>query len=303
MRCFTTIGIIALLSLAGCASDDLGEGSSRLFATEDCTLRGTGALAAGDAFGGEVVGTAVDGATGNWSHTSDSSIVLEPWWIMCRINGVFVADVGGSAVVNGVRGYGFRMFVQDYDYVSADAPIVETTETGENTGTTAIQSVSASRSYDPSGWEDGSIDTGEHAVVVIPSELPVTAGRAGDYWALVRFERTDYSDVVTCRYRGAGDSYEFVRCNGEFEGTPEVTANDYVDVTWMTLHVQNGDRRAGATTVSVDFNVTTFGEPEPEPEPTPSTHDYYRLSVFEDATRVFHREGELVSGDLELLQN
>jgi hypothetical protein len=292
MRRWFKLGSLMIVTLYGCVSDDPGtadpsehaSGSAALFSTPECTLRGAGTLATGDIIGGEIIGEPF-GASGVWSHAiGGTTYTLNPAWILCRINGIFVADVGGTALVNGERGYSFRMFVQDYDYVPPDppAPVRET------------QTVAATRTYSPASWQDGVLETGEHARVVLPVELAVIAGSAGRQSATLMFAHHPSGEEVSCRYRGAMTGYVFDSCASK--GKLGFAPGDSVEVSSMVVHVDRGDRRAGPTTVSVDFDVTRFPA---APDDLP--RDYYRFQVFQNADLIYKVEGQLATGGLVLI--
>lgn len=299
--------MIVLLGVA-CTADpgDVGAGTGELVVTDRCEVAGFGTLPVGDFLAGTVRGGDT-GATGSWAHVADRDVVIaDPDWIFCRINGSVQGDFGGTARINRRSGYTYRVHVQD---VGDPGPPTLTP------GTPSIQTVSATRRYRPTRWEDGSLTIEDRALVTIPSELPVTVGNAGNQWAWITFRRSETFDTVVCRYRGgahnpnpctpedltAGESYVFDRCTGELEGTPEVEAGDVVDVRSMTVHVQTGahflpTRDAAQTTITVDFEVTPL---------VPETRrDFYRIAVWEDATgtQVLFREGELAIGNLRILR-
>ncbi len=367
---------ILVLSLSACAADATGTSSGALVVTDQCTVSGSGALDTGDTMSGEATG-GTSGATGSWTHNGgDGQVVLGTAdWILCRINGATLGDFGGAATLDGSDGYTFRVSVQDFGERSVQW----------DHGTPEVQTVSATRYYRPTSWEDGSVSIDARSLVTIPSELPVTVGGSARGWASLTFSLSETSETVTCRYRGnavehgdegchgddddgaeGGDLYVFDSCvtddndgdedggidegrdddgaideghdgddhrDGDHDdgdhhhddgddhhddgdhhhddggagdsddstdddsGMTVVTAGDEVDVTSMTLHVQNGDsrlpsRRDAQTTVAVDLNVTPLIRVE-------SNSDYYRISVWDDATseQVYLREGFLSSGD------
>lgn len=295
-----------VLLVTACSPDGAGLTSDALVVTDRCEIAGTGALDTGDAMSGDVHGGDL-GASGEWTHTGDGRVVLTtPEWILCRINGATLGDFGGHATLDGSSGYTFRVQVQDF----GDRRVQW------DHGTPEVQTVSATRTYSPSRWDDGALAIDGRALVTIPSEIPVTVGGASNQWTWLTFQLSETSEVVTCRYRGdaapphrcgadweGGDRYVLQRCtvddDDESDDATEtvVSAGDEVDVEWMTLHVHSGDhrlpdRRHAQTTVSVDLDVTPLVRVE-------SDTDYYRMAVWEEATgaEVYVREGFIASGD------
>ncbi|HEY8535566.1 MAG TPA: hypothetical protein VIL25_03920, partial [Vicinamibacterales bacterium] len=227
----------------GACTYELGDGASdELIETPNCDVSGLGMLPDGDVFAGSVHGSDSSGS-GSWVHIVEHDVIqASPTFVFCRINGAVQADFAGEARVNGRTGYEFRVHVED----------VGDPEPGRLTpGTPEIQTVSATRYYRPTRWEDGTLRIDERALVTIPHELPVTVGNAGNMWAWITIERSETFDTVVCRYRGgassplpcdpadlaAGSRYVFDRCTGELPGTDEVEAGDTVDVRSLTLHV------------------------------------------------------------------
>lgn len=292
--------------LSACAFETPGQAEAELVVTDRCVIDGIGLLAPdGDYFTGEARGSDT-GALGNWLHIGPdgTSVFGQAEFILCRLNGALLGDFGGRAAFNLQPGYTFRVAVHDNGPPEA-AEFVS--------GTPSVETVRASRSYRPSRWVDGHLPIEEERTrVVIPSELPVTVGNAGNQWAEITFERSETHDVVTCRYRGdarrpnprrprgwvGGERYVFERCTGP--GGGGLAAGDEVDVGWLSLHVQSGDHMScddPETEVAVDFHVT--------PQLLRVTRpDHYRIGVWDDATgeRVYIRDGDVATGDIELIQ-
>lgn len=294
-----------ILVLAGC-TQELADGTTGALGTPttQCEVDGSGELAGGHLFFGHVTGTTA-GTTGSWTHDTGFELVLgSADWISCRINGVVIADFGGTASIDGASGYAYRVQVQDFGTSGPTSLVL---------GPPEIQTVSATRRYRPTRWEDGSVAITDRAVVTIPGELPVTVGNAGNMWAWITFQRTDVGDTVRCRYRGgahnpvpctpedlaAGERYHFHDCDSDVEGPLSLAPGDSVDVTSMTLHVHTGahslpSRDAAETTVTVDFEVATLTEEAP-------ASDIYRIWVYDPASPtppVISASGELSSGDV-----
>lgn len=309
MRGWLSTSMILALSMSpvvlGCTQEIAGGSTGALGTpTAQCEVDGAGELPGGHVFFGHVTGTTA-GTTGSWTHETGSEIVLgSADWISCRINGVVIADFGGAASIDGAPGYAYRVQVQDFGGPGSSGLVL---------GPPEIQTVSATRRYRPTRWEDGAVAIADRAVVTLPAELPVTVGNAGNMWAWIAFERTDVGDTVRCRYRGgahtpvpctpedlaAGESYVFHDCDSDVEGPLSIAPGDSVDVTSMTLHVHTGahslpSRHEAQTTVTVDFEVATLTEEEP-------ASDIYRIWVFDPASPsppVISAGGELSSGDV-----
>lgn len=309
---FTPIFAASLASLlVGCLPDEGVEsatsGLGTPVITDRCDVWGNGQLATGDLVAGRAHGED-SGATGGWAHVGvEGDVVLgDAEWVLCQINGALLGDFGGPARLNGMSGYTFSVHVQDFgDPLPAE--IIP--------GTPEVRTVSATRWYRPTRWDDGDVVTDERALVTIPEELPVTVGNAGNQWAWLTFERSESGDTVVCRYRGqahnpnpcspddlaGGMSYVLERCTCERDD--DVEAGDVVDVTSMTLRVQSGaqflpSRRHPQTTVTVDFDVTPVTLSDPE-------RDFYRISVRDEVTdeQVYARHGDVDIGNLHVVQH
>lgn len=294
-RRIALFGLFVLLS--GCALDS-GASTGGLVITDRCEVTGSGTLPSGDSLAGSVVGGDV-GATGSWTHVSlaDGTILATPDWILCRINGSTLADFGGSATIDGVSGFTYRVSVQDRGVRG------EPTLTA---GARTIETLSASVDYRPTTFTDGSLTIGDATRLTIPAALPVTEGAPGTGWAVLTILEEGASESVRCRYRGngssarGGDRYEFRHCVGD--GTT-LAPGDEVDATSATLRVQSGDSHSDGcrsrTVVMVDL------ETEPLTWIIPRG-DFYRIAVFDSRDpaepRIILSEGDLDSGDLTVTQ-
>lgn len=301
----TRLGMLAVLLIgSGCAYEmEPAEGAEQaLTVTDRCEIEGFALLDGGDLVIGRARGgdSAVDG---RWLHLGDGHVMTaDPQRITCRLNGRTIGELDGEAQLDGTPGYTFRVFIEDHGE-PGPPPVVE--------GTPEVRTLTATRTYRPSRWEDDGIE--ERARVTIPAQLPVTVGNAGNQWAWLTFQRHGTFDVVVCRYRGgaptpvprtpadlaAGERYHLQRCTGEWHGTDPVDAGSVVDARWLRLHVQTGAHfepsfRGARTTVEVDLDVTPFVELEP-------LRDRYRMEVRDAAgTRVYARNGEVAVGDLRV---
>ncbi len=244
----------------------------------NCGIFGEGVLENGDYVIGDIDGTANSGF-GSWFHELDTAtfFFLSPDTVSCRINGVAIARSEGR--VSGAGGVTYTLEVEDYALG----------------GATPSQTLSASRDYSPSAWDDGVlVVNGGQAAVTIPATIEVTSGGSGSQWVYVTLDRTIEGDQVTCRYRGnaegsgdPGDAYELARCTGEDDGTADVEAGDVVHVSSLTVHVQGGCGSCGSTEVEVDIEVAN------------DVSDFYVL-IFEDAAGnpILDRRGFFVSGGI-----
>ncbi|HMB58296.1 MAG TPA: hypothetical protein VKN35_00160 [Xanthomonadales bacterium] len=105
----------------------------------------------------------------------------------------------------------------------------------------------------PIEWEDGSLDG--PSFLIIPDELPVTAGSAANQWATLSFRLTDSGEDVVCRYRGTGetaldesDTYQLRFCVGSGR---TLTGGQEVEVGQINLHLSGGSP-VGYTQVSLE---------------------------------------------------
>lgn len=296
--------VLITLLLSGCAFEGASDSQANL-AGIPCEVSGLGLDAHGEFFVGHV-SNAGGTAEGNWLHLGDSVVIgagpLD--MLLCWMNGTMAAEIQGPAYFNGAAGYTYRISTR----------MGYRPEPGLVEGPAEVQTVTSTRRYRPTRWEEGEVTIEEQARVTIPAELPVTVGNAGNQWAWLTFQRADEWDLVTCRYRGgaskpnpqnpsdiaAGEAYYFERCTG-LRGE-SIEPGDRVDVRWMKLHVQSGahffpSRHDAQTTVSVDLEVTPLIRLEAQP-------DLYGIGVWDDATgeRVYFRDGFLRSGSIEIRQ-
>jgi hypothetical protein len=307
--------VVSSAALAGCVGEDPDSDTSALIVTGHCRVGGSGAVASGATFTGDVHDVGGTPA-GSWNHTDSSGVLVgTPTSLVCRINGATLADVTGSGSWNGTAGYTYNLHVQDRGNASSpsrvpSAPVTET--------------LVASRVYSPSEWNDGALSFADGALVAVPASLPVTEGNAGNQWARLTFVDHDTGEPTRCSYRGgasranptsaadiaSGLSYEWARCetcaydaSGEcvWETDPTIVIGTTLDVDSMELHVQHGSSRFptcddARTTVSLGITVHPFVITVPLP-------DYYRLSVFDPSgALVLFRDGDLTSGDLSIAQ-
>ena len=194
---------------------------------------------------GDVQGTAIN-AFGSWFHESVFEegyifFTLSPDYVSCRINGVQIARSGGRVSdTNLAAGSGLHYVLE-----------VEDQEPHQYWFTALIE---ASRNADRERveWEDGSLEG--PLVLIIPHELPVTEGSAGNQWATLSFLPTDSDTEVRCRYRGTGataldpsDRYLLESCVGA--GRTLIGGTE-VEVEQVSLHL-DGSFPNARTTVSL----------------------------------------------------
>jgi hypothetical protein len=125
--------------------------------------------------------------------------------------------------------------------------------------------VEGSRSYCPPGRDDGMVTPAYPGSFAIPAELPVIGGNAGNGYAALAFRRPAASTEIRCRYRGGasrahptspadvarGLRYHLQSC------TDGGRAGDVVQADRVSLRIESGDSRRGATRVRVQVDVAT----------------------------------------------
>jgi len=149
-----------------------------------------------------------------------------------------------------------------------DAPEEETALLGRDLtsqgATCRSASLTASKEYRPTHFIEGTQAFAPAFDFAIPDRIPVTAGRAGGHDNRVRLRITSGSRVDTCVYTGAhhGSRYDFASCHsGRTPGA--VLLADRLD-----LHVVDGDKHAGTTTVTLDAGeAPPCNGPPPPPPP------------------------------------
>jgi len=268
---------------------------AELIEPETCRISGSAALDGSDSVVGDISGTALVG-DGSWIHETPSGDVIEliPTDVTCRLNGVAIGDSHGLALVNGSTGYTYSLQVEDYDNHEPDVS----------------QALVATRTYDPDSYTDGELVLpGDAGTITIPAELQVS-GAASNGTARITFERAYDGREVTCVYRASnrgggggwggghhgngglclGDStYRLSHCSCE-RGAARTEAGTEVDVSSLTLHVDDGCSRCGTATVSVDMTAA---------HPAPVSADYYILQVSDDTGAVaYDQRGYVASGEL-----
>lgn len=238
------------LVLAVCIATTHVAQSGEPFEPTECRLSGSASLTDRESgtvhvVVGDIQGTATTGF-GSWFHEVQTDpaqpyFLLSPENVTCRINGVHIADSQG-VVIESDPGYGsdLRYFIQVEDHAPRQRWRTVQIEASRNADHEAVE------------WTDGSLDG--PVFLIIPHELPVTEGSAGNQWATLSFLSTDSGDEVTCRYRGTGasaldpsDRYVLEACVGHGRMLVE---GEEIEVEQVVLHV-DGASPGSRTTVSL----------------------------------------------------
>jgi hypothetical protein len=303
------------LSFAGgCTGDlddtsDLGaSGGALMVESNHCRVEGFGELSDGVSMFGEIHdegGVPV----GSWTHTTaeDDEFIGSPATLACRLNGSRVADVSGTGTWNGVPGHYF--ILEALDRRNPSHPVIVP-------GPTESRNLSATRTYSPSRWTDGSLSYPLGAQVVIPASMPVTVGNAGNQWTWLTLTESGSGETIRCKYRGGaskanptsrrdierGETVTLDQCQRAGSRDRWITdaalvAGAELEVTEVELHVQNGSSRFPScrdaqTTVSVNIEVTPNVQVN-------APADEYIFRVYDPSGVLVHSaDGELATGDL-----
>lgn len=238
------------LVLAVCIATTHVAQSGEPFEPTECRISGSASMTdqqsgADHVIVGDIQGTATTGA-GSWLHEIQTDpaqpfFLLSPENVTCRINGVHIGDSQG-VVIDSDPGYGseLRYFLQVEDHAPRQRWRTVQIEASRNADHEAVE------------WNDGSLDG--PVFLIIPDELPVTEGSAGNQWATLSFLPTDTGDEVTCRYRGTGataldpsDRYVLESCVGPGR---ILLGGTEIEVEQVVLHV-DGAAPGSRTTVSL----------------------------------------------------
>lgn len=254
------------LVLAVCIATTHVAQSEEPFEPTVCRISGSASmtdrdLGAGHFAIGDIQGTATTGV-GSWLHEIQTDpaqpfFLLRPDHVTCRINGVQIGDSQGD-VIDSDAGYGsdLRYFLQVEDHSARQRWRTVQIEASRNADHEAVE------------WSDGSLDG--PVFLIIPHELPVTEGSAGNQWATLSFLLTDTGEEATCRYRGTGataldpsDRYVLEACVGPGR---MLLGGMEIEVEQVVLHVDSASP-GSRTTISLPASI---GETEP---------DYYVLHI------------------------
>ena len=241
----------------------------------NCRMSGTASLIGldfekGPFVIGDIFGTASNGA-GSWFHefgdNSEYFFSLSPDNVTCRINGIQIGTSSGTVSDRG-QGYG-----------SASRYVLQIEDQPPQLHWFTVD-IEASRDagLNPVEWQDGSI--GDPVLLIIPDEIPVTAGSAGNQWATLSFVPVDTGVEVTCRYRGTGatalepsDLYRLDACVGAGR---TLVGGEEIAVNRIDLHL-TGSSPGIRTSVSLPARVGK------------TVSDFYVLVIENDAEEAIYR--------------
>lgn len=217
---------------------------------------------------GDISGTASN-AYGSWFHgfgTPETYFLLSPENVTCRINGVQIGNSSGR--VSDSSG--------DLGHVSRYVLEIEDQPTQLHWFTTWIEA-SRDASQNAVEWRDGSLE--RPVVLMVPDELPVNEGSAGNQWAILSFVPSDTGAEVTCRYRGTGataleasDRYLLDACVGAGH---TLVGGEEIAVDRIDLHL-TGSSPNMRTSVSLPAKVGK------------TVSDFYVLVLENDAEEVLY---------------
>jgi hypothetical protein len=219
-----------------------------------CKVSGTATLI-DEAYGkrefaiGDIQGTATSGF-GSWFHETgpDDGYIyfsLAPRIVSCRVDGVNIARSSGWVSETRLPVGGALNYVLEVEDMEPNRRWFDVLlEASRYAGEERID------------WEDGELDG--PVFLVVPSELPVTEGSAGNQWATLSFLPVDSDTRVTCRYRGTGetaidssDRYVIDSCPGAGR---TLVGGEELEVEQIKLRV-NGGSPFERTTVSLQAQI------------------------------------------------
>ena len=239
-----------------------------------CEITASAEFATGDVLDGSASDINPGVETIDWMHDatgfSFETMAADANGIECRLNGATTADVIGTgiATVDGDPGYGYFIELED----NRPAP----------SGSIVLV---ASISFRPTDRTEGIAEFATPQPVVIPSELPVTAGGSGNGWTRLHL------DDITCRYRGTGATYGFVRCTDPLDSG--YVAGDTLAITNARLRIQQADRDLGTAVVEAEIA---------ESIPAPGAPDFYSILIIDPSGAVFYDfSGAVEDGDIDIM--
>ena len=146
----------------------------------------------------------------------------------------------------------------------------------EDLATYLTATLSASKTYDPSSWQDGALSLPTAKKITIPRVIPVTSGNAGNHELTLTYRDADDSEH-TVTYRGGASVSHVYEKDGTnpnaaqlqkaqtyafYSSSNGTAAGQTVTVSYLKLSVNNGDSwdPAGATGVawSIDPPASLF---------------------------------------------
>lgn len=153
----------------------------------------------------------------------------------------------------------------DSSDATSDATSDGATDAPDDGGACRHADLIASKTYNPSAWQDATQTFAPSLKWKLPAEVPVLAGNAGNHWITISYSLgtsdagPDAGGPVSCRFKGGasqahpnspsqialGLKYVFLWCtNGATPGT-------IIEADRITVHVDNGDSYKSPTTVEL----------------------------------------------------
>ena len=237
----------------------------------ECEVTGWANFATGEMFEGSA--SDLDGVEMiDWIHNAagisfEATDDPDPDGIECRLNGTISADFfgTGTATVNRVPGYSYFIEIED------------------NRGPPDIVMLTASITHRPTHRNDGIVNFESPRTVVIPTEIDVLTGGSGLLGSAFLF-----FDGIRCKYRGRGETYDFVRCNSGY------VAGDSIETTQAKLRIRWAAWRYPLTVVKTNIGTGT---------PAPGTADRYSILIAGPAPSeeiIYSFSGSVEDGDIEI---
>lgn len=254
----------------------LWSGNAVAATVSDCDpVSGNGVFAGGVSFDGTA--SDVDGIHMiDWMHTTDDFVfdALETNpdggiddGLVCRRNGLISASFQGDGLgtVNGVPGFSYQIDIQDNRPAPDSLVLV------------------ASITRHPTRRNEGIADFTPPRTVVVPAEIDVVVGASGSGWLKLHL------DAITCRYRGTGTTYGFVRCTDPLDSG--YVAGDRIDTSHARLRIQQADRSFELTSVEADIGVLT---------PQPGLAYTYHLIISGPGGFFYNFSTSVIDGDIAI---
>lgn len=244
-----------------------------------CEVTATGVFGTGEVFDGTASDTIAGGLSIDWMHNATgvsfetTATDPDPDGIECRLNGATTADLDGTgtATFNGMLNHSYSIAIEDNRPPPNSLVLV------------------ASITFHPTRRNEGTADFATPRTVVVPAEINVLAGGSGSGWTRLHL------DDFTCRYRGTGVTYGFVRCTDPLDSG--IVAGDSLDISHARLRIQQADRSFVVTVVEAEIGTG---------EPAAGRPDRYSIVVADPGgTIVYSFDDNVVDGDIsiELLGN
>ena len=236
-----------------------------------CEVTGQASFPGGESFD---MNFGTDGTTSLWDFTHSApgfefeTVTAPGGEAYCFVNGFISAELFGVGIgtVNGVPGYTYQVLIQDNQPPSPDAV-----------------TLTASITHRPTVRNDGLVEFANVRNVVIPASIDVREGSSGNGWTRL------FLDEITCNYRGAGSTYDFVRCNDPLDSG--YGPGDELNILSARLRVQQSDKSFPTTVVEVDIGASGNG-------PNPDT--YYLIVLDSAENEVYSFTGLVFDGDIAI---